>query len=95
MRGKASLKKKCANCRVARSRGGCLFGCTRTQRLEREFQVLIQEANSNINPVTEQLKQCPEAFEAGHLLEQVFTTADRRGGTRLLPPAVSTASPFV
>lgn len=91
-----ALKKKCQDCRVARKRAGCLFGCTRKERLAREFQLLIQEANPGTDRITEQLRQCQHAFDAGHLLEQVFrTAADKPGEARILPPANGIVSPFV
>jgi len=91
------LKKKCQKCRVALNVGGCLFGCSSKERLVREFDLLIQEADSRIDPVMEQLSQCPEAFEAGDLIERMFgllRNASEGGDARILPPAGVVMSPF-
>lgn len=92
---KPALKKKCHTCKVALRRGGCLFGCTRKEKLAREFQLVIEQANSAINPLTEQLRQCPEAFETGRLLGELFAVAKNGTGARILPPPGTVLSPLV
>ncbi len=93
-----SWKKKCQRCPVAKARGGCLFGCSRKERLARELDLLIEEADSPVDPVVEQLKQCPEAFNAGKAVERLFhllQSAPAEGTGRILPPPGSVISPFV
>jgi hypothetical protein len=90
-----SLKKKCRKCRVAKMVGGCLFGCSRKERLTRELDLLIQVADSHIDPVVEQLKQCPEAFTVGQVVERLFQRIDSEDNNRILPPAGTVMSPFV
>ena len=97
-RNSTHLKKKCQKCRVALTVGSCLFGCNSKERLARELQLLIQEADSHIDPLMEQLRQCPEAFEAGYLMEQMFgllRNASQEGAGRILPPIGAVMSPFV
>ncbi|HET6843512.1 MAG TPA: hypothetical protein VFK06_17805 [Candidatus Angelobacter sp.] len=92
------LKKKCRNCPVQVRRGGCLFGCNKKERLSRELQLLIEDAESHIDPLVEQLRQCPEAFNAGKAVEGMFRmlrSDDGTGDQRLLPPPGSIISPFV
>jgi len=92
------LKKKCRNCSVQARRGGCLFGCNKKERLSRELQLLIEDADSHIDPLLEQLRQCPEAFNAGKAVEDMFRmlrSDDGIADQRLLPPPGSIISPFV
>jgi hypothetical protein len=91
------MKKKCEKCRVALNVGGCLFGCSSKERLVWELDLLIQGADSRIDPLMEQLSQCPEAFEAGDLIERMFRllrNASEEGDARILPPPGAVMSPF-
>jgi hypothetical protein len=75
-----------------------LFGCNKKERLARELDLLIQEADSRIDPVVEQLRQCPEAFTAGKAIEQLFhsrASDSVEAGQRILPPSGAVMSPFV
>ena len=93
-----SLKKKCQRCRVADRVGGCLFGCNKKERLTRELDLLIQEADSRIDPVVEQLNQCPEAFNVGKAVERLFQSASSQRVENvdwILPPSGTVISPFV
>ena len=95
MRKSASLRPKCQKCPVARKVGGCLFGCSKKERLARELELLIQDADSQIDPMMEQLRQCPEAFEAGRVIEEIFKQQFRANDSRGLPPTGTVMSPFV
>jgi hypothetical protein len=90
-----SLKKKCQKCRVAEMVGGCLLGCSKKERLTRELDLLIEQADSNVDPVVEQLKQCPEAFTVGQAVERLFQFIDSEHNDRILPPSGTVMSPFV
>lgn len=93
-----TLKKKCRTCPVAQRVAGCLFGCSKKERLERELDLLIKDGDSRIDPLVEQLSQCPEAFEAGKAIEQLFHSGRRvsvETGERILPPVGAVMSPFV
>ncbi len=94
------LKKKCNTCVVAGQVGGCLFGCDKTVRVMRALDVLTDDADSQKNPIEEQLKQCPEAFKAGELLERALDSLkysqDEVSQTeRWLPPAGAIIPPIV
>jgi hypothetical protein len=68
----AKLKKKCKNCVVAKRMAGCLFGCTRSERVMRELDALVTDSDGQKDPIEEQLRQCPEAFKAGELVGKLF-----------------------
>jgi hypothetical protein len=89
-----TLKKKCQECRVAQAVGGCLFGCSRKERLARELQMLVEDADSRTDPLMEQLRQCQEAFEVGYLFEQFLAQLQNATGERILPPHGSIMIPF-
>ncbi len=93
-----TLRKKCRTCRVAQRVSGCLFSCNKKERLMRELDLLVRDAGSYIDPVVEQLKQCPEAFAAGKAIEQLFHSAGLdpvETGERILPPPGAVMSPCV
>lgn len=91
-----TLKKKCQKCPVAVKRGGCLFGCIKKEKLARELDLLIPEADSRTDPVVEQLRQCPEAFTVGKAVECMFQVQPpAQDADRILPPPGSVMSPFV
>ncbi len=93
-----TLKRKCQKCPVAVKRGGCLFGCNKKEKLARELDLLIQEADSRTDPVVEQLRQCPEAFTVGKAVERMFQgqpSAQAQDADRIMAPPGSVMSPFV
>lgn len=52
----------------------------------------VNSGRSFVDPMLEQLQQCPEAFKAGELVGKMFEalkyhSEDCEGGDRLLPPA--------
>ena len=95
----AKLKKKCRNCIVAKRMAGCLFGCTRSERVMRELDALLAGAENQKDPIEEQLRQCPEAFKAGELVGKLFDRlrydGHEPGEARLLPPAGALVPPLV
>jgi hypothetical protein len=54
------------------------------------------DAKAN-NLIEEQLRQCPEAFEVGKIVEKLCDSLkhDGHGGDRLLPPAGVVMPPIV
>ena len=97
-RGSLTLKKKCRKCSIAENVGGCLFGCNRKERLTRELELLIGGPDSRIDPLVEQLRQCPEAFTAGKAVERMFQQLHARSlenNDRVLPPHGTVICPFV
>lgn len=94
------LSKKCKNCSVARRVSGCLFSCDQMERITRELDVMIRDSPIERNPIEEQLKQCPEAFKAGELIEKMFNAAKfghdaAVENDKLLPPAGAVMPPLV
>lgn len=95
----AKLKKKCKRCIVAKRMAGCLFGCTRRERVMRALDALIADSDLRKDPIEEQLRQCPEAFKAGELVGKLFdrlkygSNEPREG--RFLPPAGALIPPLV
>ena len=95
----AKLKKKCKHCIVAKRMAGCLFGCTRSERVVRELDALLAGAENQKDPIEEQLRQCPEAFKAGELVGKLFDRLRYDGSepaeARFLPPAGALIPPLV
>jgi hypothetical protein len=95
----AKLKKKCRTCIVAKRMAGCLFGCTRSERVIRELDALTVDSERLKDPIQEQLRQCPEAFKAGELIGKLFERlkydGNEPGGARFLPPADALIPPLV
>jgi hypothetical protein len=66
-------------------------------RVVRELDLVMQgDAKAN-NFIEEQLRQCPEAFEVGKIVEMLFDNLknEHPGGVRLLPPAGVIMPPIV
>ena len=96
----ARLRKKCKTCIVAGQVSGCLFPCDQMERISRELDVMIRNSPIERNPIEEQLKQCPDAFKAGELIEKMFNAAMFRHDAavendKLLPPAGAVMPPLV
>jgi len=86
-RARPVLRKKCQRCQVAAQVGGCLFGCNKKERLTREMKLLIAETESRTDPLMELLRQCPQAFNAGHAVSQMLDLRHRKSGSRVLLPS--------
>lgn len=86
------MKSQRRNSRIARR------GVTRHSPAKRRLAavMLALESVSNgpsfTDPIVERLRQCPEAFNAGEMVGNMFDSLkydrdDAEGGDRLLPPA--------
>jgi hypothetical protein len=69
-------------------------------RVMRELDVLTRESAPAQHPIEEQLKQCPDAFKVGELIEKIFDTVhstheEKADLERLLPPAGAVIPPLV
>jgi hypothetical protein len=66
-------------------------------RVLQELDQVIQGDTQENNLIEEQLRQCPEAFEVGKMVEKLCDSLkyDRQGGARLLPPAGVVIPPIV
>ena len=93
-RKRPALTKKCQRCRVAARIGGCLFGCTKKERLTRELKLLMTEAESRTDPLMELLRQCPEAFNVGRAVSAMLESRHGDSGARILPPSGVVMIPF-
>lgn len=84
---------------MAKRMAGCLFGCTRSERVMRELDALVADSHSQKDPIEEQLRQCPEAFKAGELVGKLFDRlkydGNGPGELRFLPPAGALIPPLV
>ena len=84
---------------MARRMAGCLFGCTRNERVIRELDALLAGSKRQEDPIQEQLRQCPEAFKAGELMGKLFDglryDGNNHGEARSLPPAGAIIPPLV
>jgi len=94
------LRKKCRGCLVAKRVAGCLFDCDPLERITRELDFLMHDSATQRNPIEEQLQQCPEAFQAGELIERMFNAArfgddEATEQEKLLPPAGAVMPPLV
>ena len=61
---------------------------------------MMRDSPVERNPIEEQLKQCPEAFKAGELIEKMFNTGKfvheaAVEDEKLLPPAGVAIPPLV
>jgi hypothetical protein len=96
---KARMKKKCKTCIVARRIAGCLFDCNPMERVTRELDALMLASSAERHPIEEQFSQCPEAFQAGEVVERMFrsgrTGHEEPDQERLLPPAGVVIPPLV
>lgn len=85
---------------VASKTGRCVLSYGRTDRDIRTVDILMDDAGSQKNPIEEQLKQCPEAFKAGELLERALNSLkygqdEVSQCERWLPPAGVILPPIV
>ncbi|MBZ5490272.1 MAG: hypothetical protein LAO76_04990 [Acidobacteriia bacterium] len=69
----------------------CLIRATKAERVMRELDLVAQGAMRQENPIQEQLRKCPEAFQAGELLGKICDSlrysGEEAGDERCLPPA--------
>ena len=80
-------KTCCAAKRVA----GCLIRATKAERVMRELDLVAQGAMRQENPIQEQLRKCPAAFQVGELLgkmcDSLKYSVEEVEDERCLPPA--------
>ena len=66
----------------------------------RALDLLVEGSVPQKHPIEEQLRQCPEAFQAGELLERALNSLTHSPGEmvdteRWLPPAGAVVPPLV
>jgi hypothetical protein len=64
---------------------------TKAERVMGKLNLVAQSGVRRVDPIQEQLRQCPEAFHAGELIGQMCDrlkySHDEVGDERCLPPA--------
>jgi hypothetical protein len=68
---------------------------SKSETLARKLEFMIHESGSGTDPIVEQLRQCPEAFKAGRILEEALGSQAQQSGSRAALPAGTVMSPFV
>lgn len=97
----AKIQTKCRSRIVARRASGCLPDSAEIERVMCELGALMRGSSPTRYPIEEQLKQCPDAFKVGELVEKMFDTThgthEERGLDQvgLLPPAGAVIPPLV
>ena len=94
------LKKRFKTRVMAKSRDRRSFGCNDTEGVVHALDLVLRDSGSQTNPIEEQLKQCPEAFKAGELLERALNSLkygpdEVSQDERWLPPAGAVMPPIV
>jgi hypothetical protein len=97
---KKNCNKKWSKCTVSEQVPSAFFGCTKAERVIRKLDDLIaQGAVRQEGPIEEQLRKCPEAFQAGELIGKMCDSLkyshDQVGDERYLPPAGAVMPPLV
>jgi len=70
------------------------------QRVTHELESVTRENPRRVDPIVEQLKQCPEAFKAGEMIGKMldslkYSQDNDAAGDRSLPPAGAVIPPLV
>jgi hypothetical protein len=91
-------KKRRHSATASRAKGRPV-GCQEFTRVMQELESAYQNTCPP-DPIVEQLKQCPEAFNAGEMVGKMFDSIKRgknepQGPERLLPPAGVVMPPLV
>ena len=94
------MHTKCRNCTVANRVSGCVTCGREIMRVMRELDVLTRDSAPAQDPIEEQLRQCPDAFKVGELIEKMVDAAhstreEKADLERLLPPAGAVIPPLV
>ena len=97
---KNKLKKKGKARAVTGPVARCSSGCNQTERVAHALDLVLSDSHFETHPIEEQLKQCPEAFKAGELLERGLNSLkyghdEVSQDERWLPPAGAVVPPIV
>ena len=94
-----SPNKKRKTCRAAQQVAECLPRTTKADRVVRELDLVAHGAVCRRDPIQEQLRKCPEAFQAGELIgkmcDRLKYSYDEVEDERCLPPAGAVIPPLV
>ncbi len=94
------LKKTCKTHVVTRPVDRRSLGCNETERVAHALDLVLRDSHFETSPIEEQLKQCPEAFKAGELLERALNPLkygqdEVSQDERWLPPAAAVVPPII
>jgi hypothetical protein len=86
-------------CRAAEQATECLPRMTKADKVVRELDLIAQGAVRQGDAIQEQLRKCPEAFQAGELIgnmcDRLKYSHDESGDERCLPPPGAVIPPLV
>jgi hypothetical protein len=92
-------QRKRRSCRVTKQVAECLLEPTKAESVMSELDLVAQGAVRQEDPIQEQLRKCPEAFQAGELIGKMCDSLkyshDQVGDERYLPPAGAVMPPLV
>ena len=91
-------RRKLPGTRVAKRPASSHFA-SELQRVTQELEAVTRENLRQIDPIVEQLKQCPEAFKAGEMIGKMLDSLKYSQGNdatadRYLPPAGTVIPPL-
>lgn len=86
-------------CRAVKQVAERLLRTTKVDGVMRELDLVAQGAARQEDPIQEQLRKCPEAFQAGEVIGRICDklkySQDEVGDERCLPPAGVVIPPLV
>jgi hypothetical protein len=97
---KSKARKKSKSYAVTKPIAGRSLGCIETERVAHALDIVLRDSGSKAIPIEEQLRQCPDAFKAGELLERTLNSLkydqdEVSQAERWLPPAGAVIPPIV
>ena len=92
-------RQKLSGSRVAKRPASSRFA-SELQRVTHELETVTHEDPRQIDPIVEQLRQCPEAFKAGEMIGKMldslkYSQDNDAARDRSLPPAGAVIPPLV
>jgi hypothetical protein len=92
-------QRKCKVRRLAEQGAASLLGYTKAERVMKALNLVARGAMRQEDPIQEQLRKCPEAFQAGELIgkmcDRLKYSQAEVGDERYLPPAGAVMPPLV
>ena len=70
------------------------------ERVMRDLEAVIRDSPRQMDPIVEQLKQCPEVSKAGEMIGKMldslkYSQGNQAPGDRYMPPAGAIIPPLV
>jgi hypothetical protein len=84
---------------AVKRREGSRFLRSELEQVMRDLEAVIRDNPRQMDPIVEQLKQCPEVFKAGEMIGKMLDSLKYRQGNdaptdRYLPPAGAVIPPL-